>query len=120
MSRVTNTLEALQDAISRVPKIGSAGAIYETELLEVLSDAMTTIKWLTDEGPAITEPKPGVRYEYGVQRTDKNAAPEPAPQVSEEAAKRTIQRQQNAPRAYRITGQKLMRRLVSEWEEVND
>ena len=117
MSRTVRTLEALQDAISRVPKIGSAGAIYEKELIEVLSDAMTTIKWLTDEDPAITEPKPGVRWEYGVQRTDKNAAPEPEPQVSEETAKRTIQRQQNYPRAYR---KKLMRRLVSEWEEVND
>ena len=94
MSRIVRTLEALQDAIDRVPKIGSAGAIYEKELLAVLSDALNTIKWLTDEGPAITEPKPGVSYEYGVQRTDKNAAPEPAPQVSEETAKRTIQRQQ--------------------------
>ena len=101
MSRIASTLEALQDAISRVPKIGGAGAIYEKELLSVLSDAMTTIKWLTDEGPAITEPKPGFRYEYGVQHNDKNAAVEPAP-------------------PYRITGQKLMRRLVSEWEEVNE
>ena len=53
MSRTVRTLEALQDAISRVPKIGSAGAIYEKELIEVLSDALNTIKWLTDEGPVI-------------------------------------------------------------------
>ena len=120
MSRIVRTLEALQDAISRVPKVGSAWAIYEKELIEVLSDALNTIKWLTDEGPAITEPKPGVRYEYGVLRTDKNAGEKPTPQVSKEAARRTIQRQQNAPRGYRITGQKIMRRLVSEWEPSND
>ena len=48
------------------------------------------------------------------------AGEEPTPQVSKEAAERTIQRQQNAPRGYRITGQKIMRRLVSEWEPYND
>ena len=34
------------------------------------------------------------------------------------AAEREIERQRKAPRGYRITSQRLVRRLVSDWEDV--
>ena len=59
-----------------------------------------------------TEPKPGTRWEYGFQRDATTAM------GSRERAVREIERQRTRPRGYRITGQKLVRRLVSDWEEV--
>ena len=59
-----------------------------------------------------TEPKPGTRWEYGVARD------QVTPMSSRAAAEREIERQRKAPRGYRITSQRLVRRLVSDWEDV--
>lgn len=59
-----------------------------------------------------TSPKPGTRWEYGIMRD------EGTPKPSRAAAEREIERQRKAPRSYRITNQRLVRRLVSDWEDV--
>lgn len=59
-----------------------------------------------------TAPKPGTRWEYGIMRD------EGTPKPSRAAAEREIERQRKAPRSYRITNQRLVRRLVSDWEDV--
>lgn len=59
-----------------------------------------------------TEPKPGTRWEYGIQRDAVTAM------GSRDRAEREIERQRKGPRGYRITNQRLVRRLVSDWEDV--
>ena len=62
----------------------------------------------------ITEPKSAVRWEYGVQRDNTK------PMTSRKAAEEAIKRQRTRKGYGRITGQRLVRRRVSEWEEVTD
>lgn len=70
------------------------------------------------EYPSITEPKPGVRWEYGIQYPpDPSGSTMPVERIgTRESAEFTIDLQRKAPRGRRVTRQKLVRRLVSDWE----
>ena len=69
--------------------------------------AIEAPEWLS-----ITEQKSSVRWEYGVQRDEATAMGTRA------RAEQEIERQRSRKGGFRITNQRLVRRLVSEWEEV--
>lgn len=78
------------------------------------ADALDRLADMEEKEPnlSMTEGKSAVRWEYGIERDQVTAM------GTRKRAEAEIERQRK-PRArgFRITGQKLVRRLVSDWEE---
>lgn len=87
-------------------------ASWAAEVAQALTEL--TERRAQDQYLGITEPKSSVKWEYGIARDIVTA------KSSRRVAELEIERQRSGPRGYRITGQRLVRRLVSEWEEVTD
>lgn len=106
MMKHADLIGRLRDAARTTISLDASKTIHEA------ADALEEHRDCHNLG--ITEPKSSVRWEYGIMRD------QATPKSSRKAAEEEIERQRDRKSGHRITGQRLVRRLVSTWEEVVD